>query len=188
VQDGREPPPATYPTLAAGMLVRVDSLVRPAIPGVALARVPYQPYRLDFGPRWRQGIVDREPPGVGAPYTILVPRVDSLGNDLGGIRSVELRAPLATYFPWQLRTGLPAATDRLVSFAGTFVPLPRTEAERTQRGDPRPSLERLYGSRDAYLARVDAAARALVAERFLLPEDTTAAHARLAATWDWIMR
>ena len=83
---------------------------------------------------------------------------------------------------------MPAATDQLVSFAGTFVPLPRTEAERARRRDPRPSIERLYGTREAFLARVDAAARDLVAARFLLPEDTTAAHARLAATWDWIAR
>jgi hypothetical protein len=179
VKDGRTPPPSTYPTLAAKMLVPADSLHRPAIPGVTLARLPYQPYRLDL---------TTEPPTLGAPYTVLVPRVDSLGNDLGGVRSAELRAPLATYFPWQLRSGLPAATDRLVSFAGTFVPLPRTEAERAERGDPRPSLEKLYGSRDAYLARVDAAARALVAERFMLPDDAAAARARLAATWDWIAR
>jgi hypothetical protein len=188
VKDGREPPPATYPTLAAGMLVSVDSLRRPAIPGVALARVPYQAYRLDLGPRWAEGIIDREPPRVGAAYATLVPRVDSLGNDLGGIRSVELRVPVATYFPWQLRVGMPAAADRLVSFQGTFVPLPRTETERARRGDPRPSLERLYGSRDAFLARVDAAAAALVAERFMVPDDMAAARARLAATWDWIAR
>jgi len=177
VKDGREPPPSRYPTLASHTLVRVDSLRRPEIPGVVLARTPYQPYRFDF---------TAEPPTLGAPYTVLVPRVDSLGNDLGGIRSVELHAPLATYFPWQLRLGLPAGTDRLVSFAGTFVPLPRTEAERASRGDPRPSIERLYGSRDAYLTSVDAAARSLVAQRFMLPDDVSAAHARMAATWDWI--
>jgi hypothetical protein len=188
VKDGRAPPPSTHPAIAAGTLVRLDALRRPAIPGVALAAAPYTPHRLDFGPRWTEGIVDREPPGVGAPFTVLVPRVDTLGNDLGGIRSVELRAPLATYFSWQLRTGMPAATDRLVSFAGTFVPLPRTEEERARRGDPRPSIERLYGTREAFLERVDAAARDLVAARFLLAEDTTAAHARLAATWDWIAR
>jgi hypothetical protein len=163
-------------------------LRRPAIPGVALVAAPYTPRRLGFGARWTEGIIDREPPSVGAPFTVLVPRVDSLGNDLGGIRSVELRAPLATYYPWQLRTGMPAATDQLVSFAGTFVPLARTEAERARRGDSRPSIERLYGTREAFLARVDDVARDLVAARFMLPEDSTAAHARMAATWDWIAR
>jgi hypothetical protein len=184
VADGREPPPSTHPTIAARTLVRPDALARPAVPGVTLAAIPYAPRRLDFGPRWPRGIVDREPPAVGAPYAVLVPRVDSLGNDTGGVRSVELRAPLATYYPWQLRTAPP--TDHLVSFAGTFVPLPRTEAERASRGDPRPSVERLYGSRDAYLARVDAAARELIAERFMLPEDAAAARRRMEATWDWI--
>jgi hypothetical protein len=188
VKDGRTPPLSMHPTIASGTLVRPNGLQRPAIVGVALAGAPYAPRRLDFGPRWMQGIIDDEPPRVGAPFTVLVPRVDSLGNDLGGIRSVELRAPLATYFPWQLRTGMPAATDQLVSFAGTFVPLARTEAERARSGDPRPSIERLYGTREAFLVRVDAAARDLVAARFLLPEDTTAAHARMAATWDWIAR
>ncbi|HEU4563510.1 MAG TPA: alpha/beta hydrolase domain-containing protein [Gemmatimonadaceae bacterium] len=187
VKDGREPPASAYPTLEREQLVAPDAARFPAIPGVALARIPYRPYRLDFGARWREGIIDLEPPAVGAPYTVLVPRVDSLGNDLGGIRSVELRAPLATYFPWQLRLAAPAATDRLTSFQGTFVPLPRTEAERARAGDPRPSIERLYGSRDAYLARVAAATRELVAQRFMLAEDTAAARARMAATWDWIM-
>jgi len=187
VRDGREPPASVYPTRRSGLLTSADSVRFPAIPDVALARVPYRPHRLDLGSRWDEGIVDREPPAVGAPYTVLVPRVDSLGNELGGIRSVELRAPLATYFPWQLRTGAPAATDRLASFRGTFVPLPRTSAERARTGDPRPSIERLYPSRDAYLGKVDTAARQLIAARFLLAEDTAAVHARLAETWDWIM-
>ena len=187
VRDGREPPTSLYPTRAAGILVPVDSLVRPAIPGVRLARAPYQPYRMDFGPRWAEGIIDREPPMIGAPYTVLVPRVDSLGNDLGGVRSVELEAALATYLPWQLRAPSLAASDRLVSFQGTFVPLATTESERARTGDPRPSIERLYGTREAYLTRVDRAARALVTRRFLLEEDVPRAAARLASTWDWIM-
>jgi hypothetical protein len=185
VKDGRAPPASIYPTNASGSLVPVDSARRPQIPGVPLAHIPAQPYRYDFGPRWKEGIVDREPPGVGAPYAVRVAQTDSIGNDVGGIRSVEARVPLATYFPWQLRTG--AASDHLVSFQGTFVPLPRTEAERASTHDPRPSIEALYGGkRDAFLARVDAAAAELVAERFLLPEDVAAAKERMAATWDWV--
>jgi hypothetical protein len=184
VRDGREPPASLYPTIAGGMLLPVDSSRRPAIPGVAIAKIPYQPYRYDLGARWSEGIVDREPPGIGAPYALRVPQVDSIGNDLGGIRSVEARVPLATYFPWQLRTG--AASDRLTSFAGTFVPLPRTDAERASTRDPRPSVERLYGSKDAFLSRVDAATSELVAQRFMLAEDASAARARMAATWDWV--
>ena len=117
--------------------------------------------------------------------TPLVPRSDSIGNDVGGIRSVELRVPVATYLPWQLRSVPP--TDRMVSFQGTFVPLPRTEAERRSRGDSRPSIERLYLTRGAFLTAVDGATQALVSERFLLPEDRAVARDRMASTWDWVM-
>ncbi|HMI57761.1 MAG TPA: alpha/beta hydrolase domain-containing protein [Gemmatimonadaceae bacterium] len=184
VRDDREPPASLYPTIAGGTLVSVDSSRRPAIPDVAIAKIPYQPYRLDLGAQWAQGIIDLEPPRVGAPYVLRVPQVDSIGNDLGGIRSVEARVPLATYFPWQLRTG--AASDRLASFGGTLVPLPRTEAERARVHDPRPSVERLYGSKEMFLSRVDAAAAELVAQRYMLAEDASAARARMAATWDWL--
>lgn len=185
VRDGRVPPASLYPTNASGTLVPVDSARRPQIPGVPLATIPHQPYRMNFGPRWAQGIIDFEPPKLGAPYAIRVAQVDSIGNDVGGIRSVEARVPLATYFPWQLRTGV--LSDRLASFAGTFVPLPRTEVERASTKDPRPSIETLYGgNRETFLARVDAAAAELVAERFLLAEDVPAARSRMAATWDWV--
>ena len=188
VKDGTEPPPSRYPTLATSTLVAPERVKFPQIGTVLVAHKPHQPYRYDFGSAWSKGIINLEPPRVGAPYTVLVSQVDSAGNDLGGIRSVEIEVPLATYFPWQLRTGLPAAQDRLVSFQGTFVPLSRTEAERTTVYDSRPSIEKLYASRDAFLAKVDSAARALVAARFMLPEDTSAARERMAATWDWVVR
>jgi hypothetical protein len=184
VRDGRTPPPSTYPTLRANDVVRADARAMPAIPGVALAHIPYQPYRLSFGNEWAGRIITREPPAVGAPYVVLVPRADSLGNEIGGIQSVELRVPVATYLPWQLRATAP--TDRLVSFQGTFVPLPRTDAERARTGDGRPSLERLYPSRGTFLAAVDRATSALVAQRFLLPADRGVARERMAATYDWV--
>lgn len=139
---------------------------------------------MDFGPRWKQGIIDLEPPRLGKPYPILVSRVDSIGNDLGGIRSIEISVPLATYYPWQLRTGFPAATDRLVSFRGTFIPLPKTEADRRATGDSRPSVESLYGDKTRFMTKVDAAISSLIAQRFLLPQDSTAARARMLDVWD----
>lgn len=185
VRSGRTPPPSSYPTIAAHALVPAESLVMPAIPGVRMARMPYVPRRLSFGDEWTTQRIVREPPILGAPYVVLVPATDSLGNERGGIRSVELRVPVATYLPWQLRAVPP--TDRLASFNGTFVPLPRTEVERKARGDSRPSLEMLYPSRDAFLARVDSAAAMLVSQRFMLDEDRRLARARMAASWDWVM-
>jgi hypothetical protein len=188
VMRGTPPPPASYPTLASDELVAPATRAFPAIPGVPAARIPMQPYRVDFGPHWKDGRIDVEPPNLGRPFTVLVPRVDRFGNDAAGIRSIELRVPLASYLPWRLRTGLPSGTDRLVSFTGTFVPLPRTELERTSSGDARPSLEALYQSREAFLGQVDAAAAALVRERFLLEQDVPAARQRMADTWDFIAR
>jgi len=184
VAANREPPPSTYPTLASHTLVTARDENFPKIPNLPLARNPYQVYRMDFGPRWRQGIVDRDPPRLGAPYPIYVARVDSIGNDLGGIRSIEIAVPLATYYPWQLRTGMPAGTDRLVSFRGTFTPLARTEADRRASGDSRPSIESLYGDKTQFMTRVDAAISSLIAQRFLLPQDSAAANARMSDVWD----
>jgi len=184
VSAGKAPPRSRYPSLATGDLVRPADQRFPAIPDLPVARVPYQPYRLNFGRRWSQGMIDLEPPKVGAPYPLFVSRVDSTGNDLGGIRSIELLAPLATYFPWQLRRGMAAANDRLISFRGTFIPLPRTEAERKSTGDSRPSIEALYGNRARFLRQVDEGVSTLIAQRFLLPEDATPARARMTDAWN----
>lgn len=183
VVDATVPPPSVYPKLATGDLVAASDLVVPKIPSLPVARIPHQAYRLDFGPRWDRGIVDFEPPKVGAPYPVFVSRVDSIGNELGGIRSVEILVPLATYYPWQLRTGLPGGADRLASFRGTFVPLPKTEAERTASGDPRPSITALYRDRAAYLRRVDDAISSLIGRRLMLPADSAAAKNRMIDVW-----
>jgi hypothetical protein len=179
----KEPAASTYPTLADRNLVRPADVQFPGIPKLPVARVPNQPYRMNFGAQWNRGIIDLEPPVLGSPYPVFVSRVDSLGNELGGIRSIEIIAPLATYYPWQLRTGMPAAADRLVSFRGTFVPLPKTEADRRASGDSRPSIEALYGNKDNYLRRVDEGIAALIAHRFLLPQDSAAARNRMIDVW-----
>ncbi len=184
VKSGKTPPASQYPTLAAGNLVRPADQRFPPIPNLPVARIPHQPYRLDFGPRWSQGMIDLEPPRVAAPYPVLVSRVDSIGNDLGGIRSIEVLVPLATYYPWQLRSGMAAANDRLVSFRGTFIPLPRTDADRKAAGDSRPSIEKLYGNRSGFMGRVDSAIASLVRRRFLLTEDVPAARSRMTDVWE----
>jgi hypothetical protein len=184
VKDGKQPPASAYPTLASGNLVKPGDQHFPAIPNLPVARIPNQPYRLDFGPRWQQGIIDFEPPKVGAPYPVFVSRVDSIGNDIGGIRSIELLVPLATYYPWLLRTGMPSATDRLFSFRGTFVPLPRTDADRRSTGDSRPSIESLYGNRTRFMKQVDDGISSLIGRRFMLPDDSVAARGRMIDAWE----
>src|SRR6185295_9883017 len=139
-----------------------------------------------FGPHWAEGVVDREPPGMGPKFPVRVAQVDSLGNEKGGVRVVEIDAPLATYLPWNMRRGLPGDTTELTRILGTYLPLPRTEAERKAAHDPRPSIALLYGTKEAYLVRVNDAARRLIQRRMLLPEDRERAIERAGAQWDWL--
>jgi hypothetical protein len=109
------------------------------------------------------------------------------GNELGGVASVEILAPLATYTPWNLRTGFPGGTDELTDFLGTYIPLPKSEAEREATGDTRPSIASLYNDKRAYLELARRAARSLVTKRTLLEEDVAKVVQRAADHWDWVM-
>ena len=81
-----------------------------------------------------------------------------------------IRVPLATHTGWNLqRDGL--AEDELCGLLGSYIPFQKTKAEREKSGDPRLSIEERYKDQSDYVQQVSRAARALVNERFLLPED-----------------
>ncbi len=185
VADGVEPPPSRHPRLADGTLVRPGAAGWPAVPGVAHPAAPMTTYRLDFGPDWAKGIVTREPPALGAPFVSLVPAVDDAGNDRGGIRLPQIAVPLATHTGWNYRRPEIGAPDRLASEIGSYLPLPRSRADRERSGDGRRSIAERYPSREDYLGRVALAALALVTDRFLLPEDVPDELARAARHWEW---
>ena len=171
VTDGTPPPPSRYPRLADGTLVAAGAAGWPKIPAVAHQPPPMITYRLDFGPDWPKGIVTREPPGLGAPFVSLVPAVDEAGNDRAGIRLPQIAVPLATHTGWNYRQPAIGAPDRLASEIGSYLPLPRTAADRERSGDGRRAIAERYASREDYLGRIALAALALVEDRFLLPED-----------------
>lgn len=186
VEVDREPPPSAYPRIDEDTLVAIGHVGFPEVPGLRLPTVAHEAHRIDYGEGWREGVVTQQPPAVGEAYPALVPQLDEVGNELGGLPALELLDPLATYFPWCLRTGLGAAEDELRDFYGTFVPLPRTEEERMRSGDSRPSLEAMYGDRDRYLTLVEASSRDLVDARLLLPQDVDRTLVNAAAAWDWV--
>jgi hypothetical protein len=188
VVDGRRPPASAYPSHGAGTLVSVSALRFPPIPDVTAPTVIHQAHRVDYGPRWPAGVITREPPAVGAPFPALVSQVDADGNEVAGVRSVELLAPLATYTPWQLRGGGGSDAGELADFLGTYVPFSRTEAERQRGGDSRVSIERRYADRRAYLEAAARAAESLVSGGLLLREDVRRVLGRAEQHWDWIMR
>jgi len=186
VESDAEPPPHSHPLLADGTLVQSSGVAWPEIPGLSAPASPHVAYRADYGPRWDEGIVNLQPPELGAPYPVHVPQVDGIGNELAGLRALEIMVPLGTYLPWSLRVGAPGGADAIANFEGMFVPLPTTDAAAQQAGDPRPSLEALYGDRTAFLARVDAAARYLVSQGRLLERDRARMVRRQESVWDWL--
>jgi Alpha/beta hydrolase domain len=188
VRDGVEPPPSAKPSIADGTLVAADRVRFPELPAnfygevdrpaVSPLRIYDTLHVLDFGPLYRaedsSGVIAREPPKVGSgSYGILEMQVDADGNDLAGIRSVFLQAPIGTYTGWNL-----GRKDRfengMCNLQGSFIPFAATEAERIAAGDPRLSIEERYPTKDVYLAAFKKAADDLVAKRFLLPDDAAA--------------
>ncbi len=101
-------------------------------------------------------------------YETRVPAVDADGNETSGIRLPPIAVPLATYTGWNVYRAQPT---ELCDRNGTYAPFARNRAEREASGDPRPSVAERYNSRAAYVAKVKAAADALVGERLLLPTD-----------------
>jgi hypothetical protein len=188
VEGDLEPPPNAFPRIGAGTLVPPSGLAFPPLPGVSPPEVIHEAYRVDYGPRWwSEGIIDRQPPEIGPPFPSLVSQVDGLGNEVAGVRGWELRAPLATYAPWNLRWGAVGGEGELTNFRGTFIPLSTTEEAREASQDPRPSVQSLYSSRDGYLERVRATTRELVREGFMLPQDAGLAVELAAKQWEWLM-
>jgi hypothetical protein len=187
VVDGTPPPPSRIPHIADGTLVPTEKAGWPKIPGVHFP-VPYlKTYRLDFGPQWNKGIVS-EPPKIGQIYVGLVPAVDANGNSGAGIRLPAIEAPVGTYGGWNFRDPAIGSPDQLFGEMGSFHPMARTKAERSASGDTRPSIEELYPSRDAYVAKASTVAKQMVRDRFLLPEDEQEPVDQAVALYDWAIQ
>ncbi|MEK7879299.1 MAG: alpha/beta hydrolase domain-containing protein, partial [candidate division NC10 bacterium] len=74
--------------------------------------------------------------------------------------------------------------EQLLIFAGSTIPFPRTRREREAAGDPRPSIEERYRSREDYLARVRQATVALAKEGYILRDDVELSVTFAARMWD----
>ncbi len=165
VTDGTAPPASALPRVDNGTLVTPDKLKFPKVPAVNVATVPQKAYRADYGPDFiRKGVVTREPPAIKSAFAILVPQVDADGNEVAGIRMPELAVPIATYTGWNLFNEKSGPTNVVSSMQGSFIPLPRSKADRDASGDPRRSIEERYRGRDQYLAEITKAANDLVAK------------------------
>lgn len=175
VDQGIEPPPSNYPGLRHGTLVRPDDFIAnyPTIPGIGVPTGPNTYQILNWGPLYdsQGGIMSFQPPVSGSSYEMFVPKSNSDGLNLGGIRPIQVRAPLGTTMGWNIRNQAHRPQDSMCSLTGTYAPFATTKAERLAAGDPRPSLEERYENHEGFVEAVTEAAHELVGARFLLMED-----------------
>jgi hypothetical protein len=146
----------------------------PKLPGVADPRVITGPARIIAG--------------KVVPLPHLVPQVDADGNDMGGIHEPEAAVPLATTTGWNFRAERVGNPGDIYQTLGSYIPFARTRKEREAAGDPRLSIEERYDGQADYVARVEAAAKALVQQRLMLEEDVAHVAARARVHWEFAMR
>ena len=157
---GTQPPASRAPSVADGTAVTASGEMFPTLRGIV-----WPPGANTAGPPvdWTN-----PPPRYSVTYPTLVAKLDGDGNEVAGLRLPDIAVPIATYTGTNVYRDMPS---ELCDRDGIFAPFARTRAEREATGDERPSLAERYGTRDAYVAKLQAAAAALVAARLLLPED-----------------
>ncbi len=188
VVDGIEPPPSRHPRLDDGTAVPTDqpAAVFNRLPGANYPAHHANPRRRDYGLMESREQVTTFPPQIGGVFGSLVSAVDADGNEIAGVMLPEVAVPIAATTGWTLRHPATGGETQLLVFAGGTIPFAATRANRDANGDPRPSIEERYASKNDYLERVRAAGEALAAERYLLEEDVDISVAQASKYWDWL--
>jgi len=177
---GTLPPASQVPSLSDGTLVPANATGFPTIPGVMNNGLKTTRYLFNYGPNfYATGIPTINPPVITPPYQdnrangpiypSFVPKTDSDGNDVAGLRLPDVTVPLATYTGWALRGGAQAGDG--CEGSGQYIPFAKTKAERMASGDPRLSIEERYPRFSAYYDAVKKAIDDMVARRVMLRED-----------------
>jgi hypothetical protein len=199
--EDRKPPRSRVPKLRDGTLVPPlpqSGMGFPNIPSpfadtpgplVTYTGLKTTRYHFDYGRHFYEtGIATINPPVFpfttpayqddlrnGPIYPSFIPKTDSDGNDIAGVRLPDVTVPLATYTGWALRRGVHANDG--CEAAGQFIPFATTEDLRGS--DPRPSVAARYPTFAAYHGKVRRALNDMVSDRLLLCEDAGTEEARL---------
>jgi hypothetical protein len=179
VANGTLPPASLYSRLDHRSLVPLNQIRFPRIPGVTGPAGIFNTHIVYYrGPRYDaddlSGIIAIEPPIPLVEYPSLAPQIDVDGNDIDGLRSHILQAPLGTYTGWNVRAAGFSQGDAC-DLTGSYIPFAATKAQRKASGDPRLSLQERYGSTAGYVAAVTAAVNSLVSQRLMLASDASGA-------------
>jgi len=158
------PPPSHFPRVSDGTLVVASAKTYgfPAIPGVTYPGLVNELSEMDHS-------AQPPKPIAGRKYLILVPKVDEDGNDIAGVRVPDITVPRGTHTGWNLRRRGYGEGELLL--LGSYFPFAATKKDRLDAGDPRPSLEERYPTREHYLRAIAQAGEALQEKRLLLDED-----------------
>ena len=161
IVNGIEPPASRVPMRAHGTLIE------------ATAAMPHEITALPYAGIHTGATHSNQtvfPAKELGRYPVFVPRADSDGMSIAGIRMLALAVPRASYTGWNPRAeGYGKGT--LFPLQGAVVPFAATKLEREQARDPRFSVAERYADDAAYVDAVRAAAAGMVAERLLLKED-----------------
>jgi len=188
--NGIEPPESSYPQISRNTHATPDALRAffKTVPGAVFPPHIPVPRRLDFGGGDHTTSLETLPPVPGEPYGPIVSAIDTDGNEIAGLKSPDLLAPLATYTPWNTRHPDMGVPDQPVGLTGGFrgstFPFPAAKADRLAAGDPRLSIEERYPDRASYLSEVKKAAKTLAEHRLIPAEDIERSVDRAALRWD----
>ncbi|MEO6924442.1 MAG: alpha/beta hydrolase domain-containing protein, partial [Bryocella sp.] len=123
-----------------------------------------------------------------ARYPLLVPAVDSDGNELGGWRGTTAAVPLGTSTAWNWTSPHKKRFGFISGLNGAFFPFARTRAERLAANDPRPSIEERYGNREGFMKAVAVAVDNAIAQRFLLAAQRENVLEGMGHYWDGVAK
>ena len=185
----REPPASQYPAIAKGELVPLEDVHFPKVPSFPFTTYMPRVWRMDYGREYSTTrVITIEPPQIGEPYRVLVPPVNSDGNDVAGIRLPEVAVPIGTYTGWNVTVPQLSELRYLSGLVGGFEPFARTKEQRLANGDARLSIAERYSGRQDFLDKVRRAADDLVRQRLLRVEDVPAVLQAAERMWNAVVQ
>ena len=190
VMNGTEPPASKWPVMrganAERTLVEANKAAMgfpSGVPGIPDSiflpeNFAFPIFGYDWGPDYdhfnASGDPTNIPPSIDSVVKVMVPKVDSDGNELGGVPTVLRDAPLGTYLGWNI-TASGFHAGQVCNYVGGMVPFFKTKAQRLAAGDPRLSLAERYGTHKGYVDAVKAAANNAACQGYLLAGAAAAA-------------